>query len=432
MRILVVHNRYRPTAPSGENGVVDQETAALRALGHEVELFQRHSGEIESWSLPRKATLPARTIWSQESRRALAAELARFRPDVVHVHNTFPLLTGSVLRACRDAGVPLVASIHNYKLACASGELFRAGQVCHDCLGGSGLPALAHGCYRGSRLATLPIALARPVHRKAWQTLVSAYIFVSGAQRDLLDPLGLPPERRFVKHNFVPVPDPSDPADPLGSGQSEPVRTQHAVAFVGRLDPAKGAPFLMAAWDAFRAQRPSSPLRLTIAGGGPLQDEVSRWAADRASVTFAGYLQRAQVPRFLASARAVLLPSQWEETFGLVAVEAMAVGTAPIASGHGSFPELITPGVDGALFPQADTGALVDLLASVDDDPQRWDGYGQAGRRTYLTRFTPQANVDRLIDIYEFAVKYPAGSANPPPPSTKRELGESSEQSRRI
>ena len=214
MKILVVHNRYRPAAPSGEDAVVDQESSALSSRGHEVVLFQRRSEEIETWSPLRRATLPARVLWSRDSRRAIAESLAEFAPDVVHIHNIFPLITPSILYACRDASVPVVATLHNYKLGCASGTFFRDGKVCHDCLGGSSFPALAHGCYRGSPALTAPVVFGSWLHATAWRTMITAYIFISGAQRDLLAPVGLPADRSFVKHNFVPA-----PADrsPLGS-----------------------------------------------------------------------------------------------------------------------------------------------------------------------------------------------------------------------
>jgi glycosyltransferase involved in cell wall biosynthesis len=396
MKVLIAHNRYRPAAPSGENVVVDQESAALTADGHEVVLFQRHSEEIANWSPMRRATLPARVLWSGDSRRDMLKALVEFEPDVVHLHNTFPLITPSVLYACRDAAVPVVTTIHNYKPSCANGAFFRDGRVCHDCLGGSSLPALAHGCYRGSTAATVPIVLGSWLHAKAWRTLVSAYIFISGAQRDLLSPVGLPPERSFVRHNFVPPP---------------PVLTdlpiRHQVAYVGRLDEPKGAPFLMRAWDGFRARRPQSRLRLVVVGGGDLAEDVSRWGTKHPSVTTAGQVPRTEVSRVLAGSRAVIVPSQWEETFGMVAVEAMAAGTAAVASAHGAFPELVTPGVDGGLFPPSDVDALIDILADIDDHPQRWDEYGSHARQTYRDRFSPDAGLARLLEIYRFAVAHP-------------------------
>jgi glycosyltransferase involved in cell wall biosynthesis len=395
MKVLIVHNRYRPTAPSGEDAVVDQESTALMSRGHEVVLFQRRSEEISDWSPLRRATLPVRVLWSEDSRRAITESLIQFAPDVVHLHNIFPLITPSILYACRDAAVPVVATLHNYKLGCASGTFFRDGRVCHDCLGGSSFPALAHGCYRGSAALTAPVVLGSWLHRSAWRNMITAYIFISAAQRDLLAPVGLPADRSFVKHNFVPVPPPTE------------MITKHQVAYVGRLDEAKGAPFLMGAWDAFRARHPSSPLRLVVVGGGELAAAVSRWAEQHPSVTIAGHVSRQEVFQILAQARAVVVPSQWEETFGMVAVEAMAAGTAAIASAHGAFPELVTAGSDGALFPPTDVDALVDILADIDDHPQRWDEYGQQGRQTYRSRFTPDAGIDRLLEIYRFAVDHP-------------------------
>ena len=397
MKILIAHNRYRPTAPSGENAVVDQESSALMSRGHDVALFQRHSEEIARWSPLRRATLPARVLWSRDSRRGLAESLSKFSPDVVHVHNTFPLLTPSILYACRDASVPVVATVHNYKLGCASGTLFRDGRVCHDCLSGSGVHALAHGCYRGSAAATAPIVLGSWLHATAWRTMITAYIFISAAQQERLAPVGLPAGRSFVKHNFVPPPPPP----------SRQIVNEPQVAYVGRLDEAKGAPFLMRTWDAFRARYPLSPLRLVVVGGGELSRAVDSWASRHTSVTMAGHVSRSEVSEILAGSRAVVVPSQWEETFGMVAVEAMAVGTPPVASAHGAFPELVTPGSDGALFPPTDVHALVDILADIDNHPERWEEYARQARHTYASRFSPDASIDRLLEIYRFAIEHP-------------------------
>ena len=171
MRILLVHNRYRSAMPSGENRVVDQEGEALAALGHEVRRFTRDSDEISQWSLPKKASLPARTIWNWESFRDLKAVLREYQPEVVHVHNTFPLLSAAVLHACRDAGVPVVATIHNYGLACANGAFFRDGAVCHDCadrppvalscMGATGTPGRLPCRWRLPWSRTAGVAIAR-------------------------------------------------------------------------------------------------------------------------------------------------------------------------------------------------------------------------------------------------------------------------------
>jgi glycosyltransferase involved in cell wall biosynthesis len=395
MRILIVHNRYRSAAPSGENRVVDQESEALEALGHEVMRFGRSSDEIGQWSMAKKASLPARTIWSRETYRDLKAVLQRDRPEVVHVHNTFPLLSAAVLHACRDARIPLVTTIHNYKLACASGTFFRDGATCHDCARGLPLPAMLHGCYRESRAATAPVALAMGLHRQAWRSLVSAYVFVSAAQRDLLQGLGLPPSRVFVRHNLIP-----------GRGRPETARTP-TVVYAGRLDEAKGVRLLMAGWDGYRQKSGEPGLRLAIAGGGPLGHEVAAWAASRPSVEMHGTVSGDQCAELISRARAVLLPSAWQETFGLVAVEAMAAGVPPIAAGHGAFTELIAPGVDGVLFSPGDPAALALAIADVEANPERYEAYGDQARKTYEERFDPQRSVDDLLGIYRFAMTHP-------------------------
>ena len=397
MRILLVHNRYRSGAPSGENRVVDQEGEALATLGHEVIRFGRSSDEIGQWSVAKKASLPARTIWSRETRRDLTAVLREHRPEVVHVHNTFPLLSAAVLYACRDARAPIVATIHNYRLACANGTFFRHGAVCHACATHSlPVPAVLHGCYRESRAATVPVALAMSLHRQAWRSLVSAYVFISESQRDLLGGIGLAPDRVFIRENLIPR------RSPAGNTRTP------TVIYAGRLDEPKGVRLLMAGWDGYRRMSCEPGLSLVIAGGGPLGDEVAAWASARPSVEMTGPVSSDRCAELISQARAVLLPSAWEETFGLVAAEAMAAGVPPVAAGHGSFTGLITPGVDGVLFTPGDPAALALAIADVERNPKQYEVYGEQAYKTYEQRFDPQRNVAELLRIYRFAITHPA------------------------
>jgi glycosyltransferase involved in cell wall biosynthesis len=395
MKIVLVHNRYRSATPSGENRVVDQEGQALRDHGHEVISFERHSDDIEQWSAPRRAAVPTRVIWSREARRGLAATLGEHKPDLVHIHNTFPLLSAAVLYACRDASVPVVTTIHNYKLVCASGNFFREGAVCHECEHGLPWPALRHGCYRGSRVATAPVALAMTAHRQAWKSMVAAYIFISAAQRDLLSGLGLPGDRVFVRHNLIP------------SRTVPEARRQNTVVYAGRLDEAKGLRLLMAAWDRYAGRTGDSGLRLIIVGAGPLETEVAAWAAERPRVSAVGKVDAQRCAEFMATARAVLVPSTWEETFGLVAIEAMALGVPPVATDHGSFPELITPDSDGVLFRDDDPAVLAAALTDIEEHPERYETYGKQARVTYEQRFDPNGSIEQLLKIYRYAIMHP-------------------------
>jgi glycosyltransferase involved in cell wall biosynthesis len=286
-------------------------------------------------------------------------------------------------------------TLHNYKLACASGDFFRDGAVCHDCAGGPPAGAVRHGCYRGSRAATAPVALAMVAHRRAWRTMVAAYGCISASQRDLLSGVGLPADRVFVRHNLVPA-------------QTAAVTAKRPeVVYAGRLDAAKGVPVLMAGWDRYLAVAAAPGLSLVIAGSGPLEDEVRSWAAARPSVRFAGQLDPAACAAAMAAARAVVLPSAWEETFGLAAVEAMALGVAPVAAGHGSFPELISDGVDGVLFSPGDPAALAAALGLADTEPKLFEEYGARARKSYEQRFDPADSLRQLIGLYQFAIENP-------------------------
>jgi glycosyltransferase involved in cell wall biosynthesis len=395
MRVMLVHNRYRSIAPSGETAVVEREGKALADLGHEVIWFDRSSDEIEHWSRAKKAALPARMIWSREAHRDLTAALREHRPDVVHVHNTFPLLSPSILYACRDARVPVVASIHNKRLICANGAFFRDGTVCHDCAEGSALQGVVHGCYRGSRAASASVVVATSVHRRSWRSLVSAYVFASASQRDLLRVLGLPAERVFVKYHLIP------------RKEMRKVARGQYVMYAGRLEEAKGVRPLMAGWDHYRSKSGDPGLSLVLAGSGELEAEVAAWASARPSVDKVGRVEDARFADLMSGARAILLPSTCEETFGLVVVEAMAAGSPPIAAAHGAFVELITPGVDGALFRPGDPEALGLAVADVEAHPERYEVYGAQARETYEKQFDPDRNLEELLDIYRFAIAHP-------------------------
>lgn len=374
---------------------MDQETDALRAEGHEVELFERFSDDIAAWPSTRKILVPLQVVWSDEVRRSLTRALQRWRPDIVHVHNTFPLLSPSVLYACRAEAVPVVATLHHYGLVCASGILFRDGSVCHDCVGRLPSSGVRHGCYRDSVAATVPLAASLVAHRRAWRKMVSAYVFLSAAQRDIIATDGFPLDRLFVKHNFV------APADETGAASDE------VVVYAGRLAAAKGILLLMEAWDRHLVEAGSSRLRLAIAGAGPLEDKVSAWAATRSSVEWRGMLSPTDCASLVATARASVIPSQWQETFGLVVAESMAAGVPPVAPAHGSFPELITDGVDGVLFPPSNASALAAVFDEIESRPERYRALGQAARRTHRLRFSQGANVDELVRIYRFAIEDP-------------------------
>lgn len=392
MHVLVVHNRYNSAQPSGENNVVDQEVALLRGAGHRVGVFERRSDDIAGRSLPGKVAVPLLVPWNPAVRRELAARLRAERPDVVHVHNVFPLLSPSVLAACADAGVPAVATLHNYTQVCPPGTLQREGRSCTECVGAAApLPAVRHGCYRNSRLATVPLAVGLSVNRRRWWSGVERFFCISAAQRDVLVAAGMPAERLAVKHNFVPDPD----ARRSGTGEH--------VLYLGRLAEAKGVRLLMAAWDEVSAGG-GVGVPLVIAGTGPLEREVTAWAAGRDDVRYVGLYGPEQCRRAVARSVAVVAPSTWLEAFGLVVVEAMAAGVPTVAAGHGAFVELVEDGVTGLLHRPGETASLAACLRRITAEPDRNRRMGLAARRRYEQGFSPAVGLERLVEGYRAAI----------------------------
>ncbi|GHF81134.1 glycosyltransferase [Streptomyces filamentosus] len=392
MHVLVVHNRYSSAQPSGENRVVDEELALLRAAGHRAELFERRSDDIAARSLPGKVAVPFLVPWNPAVRTELAARLRADRPDVVHVHNVFPLLSPAVLAACADAGVPVVATLHNYTQVCPPGTLHRAGGPCSACVGKAvPLPAVRHGCYRDSRLATVPLAVNLAVNRRRWWTGVERFLCISAAQREVLVRSGMPAGRLVVKHNFVPDP---------GVRRTGP--GEHLL-FLGRLAESKGVRLLMEAWDALAADG-GVGVPLVLAGAGPLEREVAAWAAGRDDVRHAGLYDPEQCRAAVARSVAVVAPSLARETFGLVVAEAMAAGVPAVAAGHGGFTELVEDGVTGLLHRPGDAGSLADALRRITARPDPGAAMGPAARSRYERFFSPAVGLERLVEEYRSAI----------------------------
>jgi glycosyltransferase involved in cell wall biosynthesis len=390
MRLVVIHNRYRSTQPSGENLVVDQETALLRAAGHEVIPYERASDDIARSTRLRQALVPARVIWSSEDRRELAKLLKRTSPDLVHVHNTFPLISPSVLEACRRHGVPVVATLHNFRLMCANAQLLRGGQPCELCVGHVPWPAVVHGCYRDSVLATIPVAVGIQVHRgrSTWTNGVSTFIAVTEFVRRRMIAGGLPGTRIRVKPNFVPRPRRAR----AGAGDY--------MLFLGRLSPEKGVDILLDAW--------SSELgRLLIVGDGPSRRELEARAIHQGnSVRFLGAQPRERCMDLIAGARALVVASRWYETFGLVVVEAFAHGVPAIAPSLGVFPELVQDGRTGLLFAPGEASELRSKLEEL-ASPERSVQMGEEAQRLYETVYTPERNLEALLEIYREVIAQP-------------------------
>ncbi|MFC0624466.1 glycosyltransferase [Kribbella deserti] len=384
MRVLVVHNWYRSAQPSGENVVVKQHVDVLRAGGHEVEVYSRSSDDIADLPVTGRALVPVRSLWSRVDERDFGSEITVRRPDVIHVHNTFPLISPSVLKAATSAQVPVVATLHNFRLMCANGLLQRDGVPCEDCVGNGPWAGVRHGCYRDSRIASAPLAAGIQLHRqlKTWHRYVTTFVAPSAFVRETFVKDGYDPARITVKPHSVPH------TGRFRSGEGE------HVLFVGRLAAEKGILDLLEAWDPALGQ-------LVIAGDGPLRAEVVAAAEATPSITYLGAVSWQACMDLMVRARLLVVPARWYETFGMVVVEAFAHGVPVVAARIGALAELVQDGTNGAAFEPGDISALRTALAKVAANTIT---LGQAARALYLARFTPEADLTATEHLYASAV----------------------------
>ncbi len=391
VRILLLHNFYGSAAPSGENQVFEAERALLQARGHEVETFTRHNDEIRAqgaWGTVKGALA---TPWNPWMARAARQAVVRFEPDVVHVHNTFPLISPSIFHAVGPRAAR-VLTLHNYRLFCAAGIPMRNGRVCTACLDTrTPWPALRHGCYRGSRAATLPLALSVGLHRAAgtWKRQVDAFIALSEFQRQRMGEAGLPPDKVHVKPNFYP-----------GNPAVIPWRDrQPYVVFAGRLTAEKGVTSLLRAWAAWGAAAPE----LRLVGDGALWPELAL-RAKGLPVRFLGQLPAAEAQAQIAAARLLVLPSEWFEGFPMVVREAFAFGTPAAVSAIGPLPSIVRAGESGVVFEPANPASLLDSVRAAWEEPDLLERLGRGARAEFEAKYTEEANYAQLLVIYEDAI----------------------------
>jgi len=391
MKILFAHNYYGSSAPSGENRAFDAERAMMARHGHEVESYTRHSDELRAqgaWGSVRGALS---TPWNPWSARAVRQAVARFRPDVVHVHNTFPLLSPAIFSAA-GGRCARVLTLHNYRLRCAAGILMRDGAVCTLCLNGnSAWPAVRHGCYRNSRLATIPLAASIVAHRAlgTWERHVDAFIVLSEFQRSVLIDAGFPASKLHVKPNFHP-----GDAPPLEWPERKPY-----VIFAGRLTVEKGVHTLFEAWRRWGSGAPE----LRVAGDGALRSSLEA-SAKGLPIRFLGQLDAAEAQSQIAAAKLLVLPSECLEGLPMVLVEAFASGTPVAASAMGPLPDLVEDGVSGLVFMPRNPEAMAHTLRAAWGAPGLLERLAAGARAAFEEKFAEAPNYDRLSSIYRHAI----------------------------
>ena len=383
--ILLLHNHYQE--PGGEDQVFASEASLLEAHGHRVLRYVSHNDKVAKMSRP---TLAKTTVWNGTVYRELRALLRRERPLVAHFHNTFPLLSPAAYYAARAERVPVVQTLHNYRLLCPNALFFREGGVCEDCLGRVvPWPGVVHACYRGSRSSSAVVATMLTTHRLAgtWSRLVTTYIALTEFARRKFAEGGLPAQDISVKPNFV-YPDPG-----TGDGRGE------YVLFVGRLAQEKGVELLLAAWERLQGRVP-----LKIVGDGPASPRVAEAAGRLRDVEWLGRQPKDLVLALMKDARALIFPSVWYEGFPMVIAEAYAVGLPVIAGDLGSMSSLIDHSRTGLLFRPGDTEDLVAKVQWASTHPAELERMRKGARAEFEAKYTSERNYEVLTEIYRESI----------------------------
>jgi len=383
VKVLLVHNSYQ--LPGGEDGVYQRERDLLRASGDEVVEYWRTNKEIENYPLTQRLMLGFRTVWSSDSRSQFAEVLKSSRPDIVHVHNTFMVISPSIYSACRDQHVPVVQTLHNYRLLCPGANFSRDGKPCHDCTSNLG-HSILHGCYRGSRASTASVAMMLAWHRSTgtYENLIDRYIALTEFSRSNFVAAGMDPSKITVKPNFVY----SDPGERNTAGSY--------ALFVGRIEEQKGLRTLLDAW-----RKLPEPVPLRLAGTGPLVDELRTVAATMPHIQYLGQLPLDELMQTMRGARFLVFPSQLYENFPLTLAEAYACGVPVIASELGAMKEIVLDGRTGLLFRPSDADDLAQKVSFAWRNRDLLTQFGKQARQEYETKYTAEQNYRMLRNIYD-------------------------------
>ncbi len=405
----MAHNRYK--FAGGEDSVVAAEVEMLRSAGHEVELLEADNKIIEGTLA--KIAAAGSLFHSPGSSQRMVELIRTFRPEIVHIHNWFPLLSPSIISAAYAAGVPVVQTLHNFRMFCANSGLYRDGRVCLDCAGKVlPLDGVVHGCYSGSRVGSALVTAAFSYHRLVgtWAG-ISTFIAVSDLQRELLIQGGMKPEQIVVKPNFVK--DPGKPGDGLGG----------YALFVGRVSAQKGIRTVLKAWEE---HSPTMPLK--IMGDGPLADEVRDRASRLAHVEYLGQRTATEVAAAMGAARFLIFASESYEPLASTILEAFSQGTPVLAASVESINHLVKDGVTGLQFAVGDAGDLAAKSNQLSLDAPGYRDMRRNCRSLYEERYTEPQNYRMLSDIYARAIesKHCRGTRPQDPLLTKQEINLSS------
>lgn len=381
--VLIVHNYYQ--IPGGEDTVVANEKKMLEDHGHKVILYTRNNSELKEMSKFQKLKLPFTTIFNPRTYKDIKRIIRKENIDVVHVHNTLNLISPAVYYAARSMRIPVVQTVHNFRFVCPGATFYRDGHICEDCVRNGLKTAVKYGCYRKSKLQTLACVVTLKFHSLTNIYHKINYICLTDFTKQKLESF-TKEAKVFIKPNFVYDIGLKDAYD-------------YYYLFVGRVEEIKGINILI---DAFK-NMPDKKLK--IAGQGDLDDLIKNKVIKEHlnNIELLGYQNRESVNRLLKNAKALIMCSQWYETFGMVIAEAYSCGTPVIVGNIGNIKELVLPGKTGELFCYNSYEKLIEAIKIFEKND--YHTYSLNAYDFFKNRLNAELNYMQLIKIYKNIVK---------------------------
>lgn len=384
MKILYIHNQYKQVG--GEDGVINSEMTMLNLHSIDLELLIANNHMISN--IIEKLKVVIKINYSNKYKKIVLERINRFKPDIIHVHNLFPLLTPSIYDACIESKVPVVQTLHNYRTICSNALLMRNGHICELCISGSHYNAALYRCYRNSFLGSLAVARMLSYHqnKKTWQDKVDTFIALTHFAKTKFIEGGLPAKKIKVKPNFF-----NEERPIFGNKNS-----RKGALFVGRISHEKGIKTLLKAWETLDV-----PLR--IAGDGPLMRMVKE--KNTSKIVILGKISSSQVSQEMAKASFLVMPSEWYEGFPMVIVEAFAHGLPVVASNLGGMSEIVENNITGLHFEAGNPKDLAEKVLWMHNHPNECKKMGETARKMYEEKYTPERNYHMLMDIYQKTIE---------------------------
>lgn len=383
-KILIVHNYYQ--IPGGEDTVVANEKKLLEDNGHDVVLYTRHNNELKSFSFWQKFSLPFTSIFNPRTYREIRQIIRKEQIDIVHVHNTLTLISPAVYYAALSCKIPVVQTIHNFRMLCPAATFYRDGHICEDCVEKGLWCAVKHKCYRDSKIQTLGCVINMMIHRMTGVFGRLNYICLTDFNRKkLLAIKQIKPDRVFKKPNFVDSPETIIPIE----------QRKNQFVFAGRIDKLKGVDILLEAWKLMGDEAP----KLIICGTGPLDEWCRKYIIDNNlyQVEMTGFVSNTEVRKIISNSFALILPTQLFEGFPMTIVESYSVGTPVIGSNMGNVGSLVENFVTGNVFVSDSIFSLAETINQFESNPQLYFNV----LFEFEQKYTNDKNYELLYSIYD-------------------------------